>query len=123
MSKERIQKTARIYALQNAVQFNGKANPKAVVGKVIAVLQKEGFSPKELIPIINSVTSEINKLSLGIKTTKIAVTILSIAIFSVGFFFLIATLSLTFFSGEGLDSWAKILEILGFGSAIWWRSI
>ncbi len=64
MSEERIRKTARIYALQNAVQFNGKANPNAVVGKVIAVLQKEGFSPKELIPIINKVTSEINKLSL-----------------------------------------------------------
>ncbi len=64
MSKERIRKTARIYALQNAVQFNGKANPKAVVGKVIAVLQKEGFSPKELIPIINTVTSEVNELSL-----------------------------------------------------------
>jgi glutamyl-tRNA synthetase len=64
MSKEKIQKTARIYALQNAVQFDGKANPKAVIGKVIAVLQKEGFSPKELIPIINKVTLEVNKLSL-----------------------------------------------------------
>jgi glutamyl-tRNA synthetase len=63
MSKEKIRKTARIYALQNAVQFNGKANPKAVIGKVIAVLQKEGFSPKDLIPITNIVTSEVNKLS------------------------------------------------------------
>jgi glutamyl-tRNA synthetase len=64
MLNEKIRKTARIYALQNAVQFNGNANPKAVVGKVIAVLQKEGFSPKEIIPIINSVTSDVNKLSL-----------------------------------------------------------
>ena len=62
MSIEKIQKTARIYALQNAVQFNGKANPKAVVGKVIAVLQKEGFSPKILIPVVTSVTIEVNKL-------------------------------------------------------------
>jgi len=65
MSNEKIQKTARIYALQNAVQFNGKANPKAVIGKVIAVIQKEGFSPKEIIPIVNIVTSEVNKLSLN----------------------------------------------------------
>ncbi|KYK32842.1 MAG: glutamyl-tRNA synthetase [Thermoplasmatales archaeon SG8-52-3] len=64
MAEEKIRKTARIYALQNAVQFNGKANPKAVIGKVIAVLQKEGFSPKELIPIINRVTLEVNNLTL-----------------------------------------------------------
>jgi glutamyl-tRNA synthetase len=64
MSNEKIQKTARIYALQNAVQFNGRANPKAVIGKVIAVLQKEGFFPKDIIPIVNKVTSEVNKLSL-----------------------------------------------------------
>jgi len=44
MSKDKILKTARMYALQNAVMFNGKANPKAVIGKVIAVLSKDGFS-------------------------------------------------------------------------------
>jgi len=64
MSKEIIQKTARKYALQNAINFNGKANPKAVIGKVIAVLQKDGFSPKEIIPVVNSVIKEINKISL-----------------------------------------------------------
>lgn len=64
MSKEKIKETARIYALQNAVQFNGKANAKAVVGKVIAVLQKEGFSPKEIVPIVNNVITEINKIPL-----------------------------------------------------------
>ena len=64
MSADKIQKTARIYALQNAVQFDGKANSKAVVGKVIAVLQKDGFSPKEIIPIVNSVISEVNKIPL-----------------------------------------------------------
>jgi glutamyl-tRNA synthetase len=65
MSKEKIKETARIYALQNAVQFNGKANAKAVVGKVIAVLQKEGISPKEIVPIVNNVINEINKIPLG----------------------------------------------------------
>ena len=62
MSKDKIQNVARIYALQNAVQFNGKANLKAVVGKVIAVLQKNGFSPKDIIPIVNSVIEDVNKI-------------------------------------------------------------
>jgi glutamyl-tRNA synthetase len=64
MSEDNIRKTVRIYALQNAVQFNGKANPKAVIGKVIAVLSKEGYSPKEIIPVVNKVIDEINKIPL-----------------------------------------------------------
>jgi glutamyl-tRNA synthetase len=64
MSVDKIQKTARIYALQNAVKFNGKASSKAVVGKVVAALQKDDFSPKEIIPIVNSVIAEINKIPL-----------------------------------------------------------
>ncbi len=71
MSKEAIQKTAQIYALQNAVQFNGKANPKAVVGKVIAVLQKKGFSPKDIIPIVNKVVKEINKIPSAEQVKKL----------------------------------------------------
>ena len=64
MSTDKIKETARIYALQNAIRFNGKADSKAVVGRVIAVLQKKGFSPKEIIPVVNKVVSEVNKLSL-----------------------------------------------------------
>ena len=65
MSSDKIQKTARIYALQNAIQFNGKASSKAVVGKVIAILQKDGFSPKDIIPIVNSVITTVNNISLN----------------------------------------------------------
>jgi glutamyl-tRNA synthetase len=71
MSIEKIQKIARLYALQNAVQFNGKANPKAVIGKVIAVLSKEGFSPDEIIPIVNSVVQEVNKINLDEQTAEL----------------------------------------------------
>ena len=53
---DKIKDTARIYALQNAVQFNGKANAKAVVGKVIAVLTKEGFTPKNTRHCVNSIS-------------------------------------------------------------------
>ena len=64
MTEDIIQKTARIYALQNAVYFNGKANSNAVVGKVIAILRKDNFSPKEIIPIVNSVVADVNKLTI-----------------------------------------------------------
>ena len=63
-NNNRIKKIARIYALQNAVNFDGKADSKAVVGKVIAVLRKDGFNPKEIIPVVNKTIEEINKLSL-----------------------------------------------------------
>ena len=62
MSIDKIKKTARVYALQNAIRFNGKANSNAVVGKVIAVLQKDGFSAKEILPIVSSVINEVNKI-------------------------------------------------------------
>jgi len=64
MSVEKIQKTARKYALQNAVQFDGKANEKAVVGKVIAAFKKGSISPKEIIPIVSSVVEQVNSIIL-----------------------------------------------------------
>jgi glutamyl-tRNA synthetase len=64
MSDQRIQTEARKFALQNAVLFNGKANEKAVAGKVIAVLKKNGFSPAEIIPVVAKVVAEVNSLSV-----------------------------------------------------------
>ena len=71
MSIEKIQKTARLYALQNAVQFSGKANPKAVVGKVIAILSKDGISPKDIIPVVETVVQEVNKIPLDKQTSEL----------------------------------------------------
>jgi len=73
MSTEKIKQTARKYALQNAAQFDGKANVKAVIGKVIAVLQKEGFSPKDIIPVVNLVVAEVNALSLDKQISELEV--------------------------------------------------
>ena len=64
MSTDKIKKTAKLYALQNAIRFNGKANSNAVVGKVIAILQKDSLSAKEILPIVSSVISEVNKIPL-----------------------------------------------------------
>ncbi len=64
MSSGKIQQTALKYALQNAVQFNGKANVKAVAGKVIAALKKEDVSLKDIFPVVNSAVNQVNNLSL-----------------------------------------------------------
>jgi len=64
MATDEIQETARKYALRNAVQFDGKANAKSVIGNVIGVLHKKGFNPRDIIPIVNSVVKKINKIPL-----------------------------------------------------------
>ncbi len=63
MSAQRIQREARRFALQNAVSFNSKANEKAVVGKVIAALKKDGVTPAEIIPIVSQVVAQVNTMS------------------------------------------------------------
>jgi len=63
MPAQRIQREARKFALQNAVLFNGKANEKAVVGKVIAALKKDGVTPAEIIVVVSQVVAQINRMS------------------------------------------------------------
>jgi glutamyl-tRNA synthetase len=65
MSTQKIHSEARKFALQNAVLFNGKANEKAVSGKVIAALKKDGAKPAEILPIVSKVVAEINRLSVS----------------------------------------------------------
>jgi glutamyl-tRNA synthetase len=60
----KIDEDIRKYAFQNAVLFDGKANEKAVVGKVIAEHPELKREVKVLIPIICRIVSEVNKLSL-----------------------------------------------------------
>ncbi|MBN2065439.1 MAG: glutamate--tRNA ligase [Candidatus Thermoplasmatota archaeon] len=71
MSEDVITSTARIHALQNAVQFNGKANIKAVTGKVIAALRKDNIPPQKIIPLVNKVVTQVNALSLKQQTTEL----------------------------------------------------
>ena len=52
----------RKYALQNAVQFEGRADKKAVMGKIVAELKKEGVSPREILPLVDNIVKEVNKL-------------------------------------------------------------
>ncbi|PNX53332.1 MAG: hypothetical protein BV458_04875, partial [Thermoplasmata archaeon M9B2D] len=72
MSGQDIQMVARKYALQNAVLFNGKANEKAVAGKVIAALKKDGVTPAEILPIVSEVVAQINRISAADQRAELA---------------------------------------------------
>ncbi|MEM2715823.1 MAG: glutamate--tRNA ligase [Candidatus Thermoplasmatota archaeon] len=55
-----VEEIARKHALMNAIKF-GKADLKAVIGKVIAEARADA---KEIIPIVRKVVEEINNLSI-----------------------------------------------------------
>ncbi len=71
MVAKKIENVAYKYALQNAIQFDGKADVKAVIGKAIAVLKEDKFSPNDIIPVIRSVVDTVNRLSLEEQTTEL----------------------------------------------------
>jgi len=71
MSKDNIREIAKKYALQNAIFYNGTANDKAVVGKVIAAIKKEKFNPKEIFSIVESIVQEVNKIPLKQQITAL----------------------------------------------------
>ena len=64
MNNDLVKEIAKKYALQNAISYNGKANFKAVAGKIIAELKNKEISPKEIFEISNSVCNQINKISI-----------------------------------------------------------
>ena len=71
MVAKKIENVAYKYALQNAIQFDGKADIKAVIGKTIAVLKEDKFSPNDIIPVVRSVVDTVNRLSLEEQTTEL----------------------------------------------------
>jgi glutamyl-tRNA synthetase len=72
MSAQKIRMAARKFALQNAILFNGKANEKAVVGKVIAALKKNSVTPAEIIPVVSQVVAQVNTMSVADQRTELA---------------------------------------------------
>ncbi len=53
----------RKYALQNAVFFKGKANPKSITGKILGECPEWRAKVPELNEIVNNIVSEINSMS------------------------------------------------------------
>ena len=67
MSDE-IEDTIRKFALQNAVFFKGKANPKAVVGKILGGCPELRPRAAEITPLINQIVEEVNGMGLEAQT-------------------------------------------------------
>ncbi len=64
MKNDMIWEIARKYALQNAINFNGKPNSKAVAGKIIAELKGKNISPKIIFEIAENVSKEISNITI-----------------------------------------------------------
>ncbi len=62
----------RKYALQNAVFFKGKANPKSVVGKVLGEIPELRPKSAEIIPLVNSIVEEVNGMTLEAQTKALS---------------------------------------------------
>ena len=59
-----MEETIRKYALQNAVKFNGKANPGAVIGKLLGEKPELKDKIKDISKQVNAILKEINSMSL-----------------------------------------------------------
>ena len=53
-----------IFALENALKFNGKANPKAIIGKVVSEFPEAKEDMKETQEKINKIVNDVNEMSL-----------------------------------------------------------
>lgn len=58
-----IGSTIRKYALQNAVQFKGKANPGTIVGKLMGEDPNIKSQMKEIMPQIQTIVAEVNAMN------------------------------------------------------------
>ena len=59
-----IESLIRKYALQNAVFFKGKANPKAIVGKILGECPEYRTKVQEVTETINAIVADVNAMSL-----------------------------------------------------------
>jgi len=64
-----MQKKILKYALQNAVKFNGKANIKAIIGKLFQ--ENKNLNLKNIIKDINKTIKEVNSLTLEQQKQKL----------------------------------------------------
>ncbi len=64
-----IEKTAYKYALQNAIRYNGKANPGAVIGKLF--LEHKDIKKEDVIKVVNEIVKKVNKLSVEQQTKEL----------------------------------------------------
>lgn len=58
-----IEQTIRTLALKNAIDFKGKANPGAIIGKILGQYAEWREKREELSAKVNKIVKEVNKLS------------------------------------------------------------
>ncbi|MBN2423149.1 glutamate--tRNA ligase [Candidatus Woesearchaeota archaeon] len=61
----------RKYALQNAIKFSGRANPGAVIGKLLSTNPELKTKIKDIAKQVNKIIKEISKLSLEEQTSQL----------------------------------------------------
>ncbi|NLL95086.1 MAG: glutamate--tRNA ligase [Thermoplasmatales archaeon] len=71
MTDDGLRSLARKYALQNAVFFDGKANPKAVVGKILGECPEYRSRAKEVAEVAGSVVAEVNAIGLDAQRAEL----------------------------------------------------
>lgn len=59
-----LESSAFKYALQNAIQFNGKANPGAIIGKILAENPEAKSEAKKVAMLANSAAKKVNAMSI-----------------------------------------------------------
>jgi glutamyl-tRNA synthetase len=62
--EESVKILIRKYALQNAYKYGGKAQPKAVMGKILAEKPELKSIAKDLVDVVKQIVDEVNKMSL-----------------------------------------------------------
>src|SRR3989344_2918524 len=60
-----------IFALENAISYGGKANPGALVGKVMGHFPDKRKDPKGTLDLIKEIVDDVNKLSLDAQKKKL----------------------------------------------------
>jgi len=59
------------YTLQNAIRYDGKANPSAIIGKILKANPKLKSKIKEISKEIQKTVEEINKLNIEEQKTQL----------------------------------------------------
>ena len=60
-----LQELIRKYSLANAIKFDGKANAKAVIGKILAESPELRPQAREIIEQVNIMVNEINQMPIS----------------------------------------------------------
>ncbi len=71
MKDEEIRKLLWLSGLKNAVKFNGKPEKKAIMGKLMATRPDLRSQAKSIIPILDSIISEISNISIEKQEEKL----------------------------------------------------